>query len=108
MGVAPLVAACHLVRITGKLFHHFAHIAIYTSFNTVTSGGQLMRIGRPTLPIPRDTYIFDFPILYRPSIYLLTVEANEMFMLPILKGTTCPPCVWPLNTRSGSFCASIS
>jgi len=35
----------------------------YTSVIFVISGGQFMRIGRPTQPMPRETYMFDLPIL---------------------------------------------
>lgn len=33
-----------------------------TSDILVSSGGQLIRIGTPTVPIPRETYICDDPI----------------------------------------------
>ncbi len=53
----------HSVALAGASPENWGSIKNYTSLILVISGGQLMRIGSPTVPIPRDTYIFDFPIL---------------------------------------------
>ena len=59
----------------------------YCSVIFVISGGQFIRNGTPTVPIPRVTYICAFPNLYRPQTYFEKRAAGHTVMFPIFAKT---------------------
>lgn len=59
----------------------------------VISGGQLTRMGMPTVPIPRETYIEVLLNRYDPQTYGEKSEAGVTVSPPSRPRTTCPPWV---------------
>src|SRR5208283_3913386 len=54
----------------------------YCSVIFVISGGQLIRNGTPTVPMPRVTYICEFPNLYNPQTYFEKRAAGHTIKFP--------------------------